>query len=54
MRFVICASQTSLTLINVIANSINIYLRPKIFVVFASRETTLTKYILKNINIYGT
>jgi len=29
-------------------------LRPKISVVFVSRETTLTKYILQNINIYGT
>jgi hypothetical protein len=29
-------------------------IRPKISVAFASRETTLTKYILKNINIYDT
>jgi len=29
-------------------------LRPKISVVFASREITLTKYIVKNINIYNT
>jgi hypothetical protein len=29
-------------------------LRLKVSVVFTSRETTLTKYILKNINIYGT
>jgi hypothetical protein len=26
---------------------------PSVFI-FASRETTLTKYILKNTNIYGT
>ena len=29
-------------------------LRPKISVVFASQEITLTKYIIKNINIYNT
>ena len=29
-------------------------LRSKISVVFASREITLTKYIVKNINIYST
>ena len=29
-------------------------LRPKISVVFAFREITLTKYIVKNINIYNT
>jgi hypothetical protein len=29
-------------------------LRPKITVVLASRETTLIKYILKNINTYDT
>jgi hypothetical protein len=29
-------------------------IRLKISVAFASRETTLTKYILKNINIYDT
>ena len=29
-------------------------LRPKISVLCASREITLTKYIVKNINIYST
>jgi hypothetical protein len=29
-------------------------LRSKMYVAFASRETTLKKYILKNINIYNT
>jgi hypothetical protein len=31
----------------------NVLPRPNISVIFASREIILTKYILKNINIYG-
>ena len=46
-------SQT-LVCLEVVENFLIYSLRPRIYVVLASRETTLTKYILKNIIIYDT